>query len=57
MGRQIPVAPCHPRGRGPCQGTAQYWGVDVDRDYELDTTCQPGSEETITAAHAEDRRG
>jgi len=25
-------------------------GVGVDRDHELDTTCQPGREETITAA-------
>jgi len=56
MGQHISVAPCHPRGREPCLGTIQYRGVGVDRDYERDTTCQPGSEETITAAHVEDRR-
>jgi len=54
MGQHISVAPCHPRGREPCLGTVQYRGVGVDRDYERDTTCQPGSEETITAAHVED---
>ena len=56
MGQHIPVAPCHPRVREPCPGTAEYRGVGVDRDDERDTTCQTGSKETITAAHVEGRR-
>jgi hypothetical protein len=30
---------------------AQYRGAGVDRDYELDTTCQPGSEAGNREAH------